>query len=197
MVLAAVIGGGLLLWLLWRGLTRMADRPRIPMDPATYVILAVLCGGLLGVAALTFGISRLFGDHAAVEGQVELAQVRCEPAAPGRVRLTYTPKAASNTNEQQVETTGEACSVSARLINLRSFVGRLGVGTLARVTQVGDQEQPGKSPAWLLPEDKRIGPLAPLVRDARSTSVTIPAEVGASYRLLVSSRGLELARSDG
>src|SRR5215213_11986853 len=87
-VVAGVVGAILFLWLIWHALRRVIDSPRVPMSRATYTVLGLVCLVLLAVAAFPFGVGRLLRDHARVDGaqRTRVAEVRCAPAAKGKVR---------------------------------------------------------------------------------------------------------------
>jgi len=201
---AGVVGLILFLWLAWRALRRLFNSPRVPLGAATYVILTALCGGLLTVGGAAYGISRLLRDHARLEGRVRLAELRCEKAAPGRVRITFAPwgsSAPAPERTEQIESAGSDCRVSADLVRLRALPSRLGVSALVRVSRVGESNRPTLNPEWLQPSHASASlgrwPLALVVRDSQTSSVAAPADSRATYHLVASPEGLVLEKSGG
>jgi hypothetical protein len=198
---AGVVGLVLFLWLASRALRRLFDRPRVPLGAATYVILTALCGGLLTVGGVAYGIARLLRDHARLEGRVRLAELRCEKGAPGRVRITFAPVDATVQPERQPEqfdTVGSACLVSVDLVRMRALPSRLGVSALVRVTRVGEANRPTQNPEWLRPGS----PEAPwamglVVRESQAASVAAAPDAGTVYQLVASPEGLVLEKSGG
>jgi hypothetical protein len=192
---AGVLGVLLLLWLVWRGLGRVLDRPRIPMGRATYLVLGLLCVVMLAVAAFPLGVGRLLRDHARIDGlRTQVAEVRCAPAPQGKVRITFAPTGAGQAAPEQVESTGPSCRLSADLVTLRALPARLGLGTLVRITQVGEATRPTDAPDWLLPvpDVAPAFPMALVVRQARRVSLQAQPDAAAVYHLVASPDGLAL-----
>jgi hypothetical protein len=200
-VVAGVVGAILFLWLIWHALRRLVDSPRVPMSRATYFVLGMLCLVLLAVAAFPVGVGRLLRDHARVDGgqRTRVAEVRCAPAAKGKVRITYAPTGGDAADEEQIESAGPSCRLLAEVVTLRALPARLGLGTLVRVTEVGEAARPSEMPAWLLPAPDQSPrfPLALVVRQARRTSLQAPPDAAAVYHLVASPQGLALERSTG
>jgi hypothetical protein len=192
---AGVLGVLLFLWLLWHGLRRVVDSPRIPMSRATYMVLGVLCLVMLAVAAFPLGVGRLLRDHARVDGQrTQVAEIRCAPGPRGTVRITYAPTGAGDAPAEQIESTGPSCRLSAEVVTLRALPARLGLGTLVRITQVGENARPSEAPDWLLPvpDVAPAFPMALVVRQARRVSLQAQPDAGAVYHLMASPDGLAL-----
>jgi hypothetical protein len=194
---AGLVGLVLFLWLALRGLARLFDRPRVPLGPATYIILVALCGGMLTVGGAAYGIARLLRDHARLEGRVRLAELRCEKAGPGHVRITFAPSN-SGTSPERIDSVGSACLVSADLVRLRSWPSRLGVSALVRVTKVGEAERPSQNPVWLSTASTAPQwPMSLMIRDAQTTSVAAAPDARAVYQVVASPDGLVLEKSGG
>jgi hypothetical protein len=193
---AGLAGLMLFLWLAGRALRRLFDRPRVPLGAATYVIVTAVCGSLLTVGGVAYGITRLLRDHARLEGRVRLAELRCEQAAPGHVRITFSPVDPAFQAER-FDSVGSSCLVSADLVRMRALPSRLGVRAMVRVTRVGEASRPTQNPEWLRPGS----PVAPwamglMVRDAQAASVAAPPDAGV-YHLVASPEGLALEKSGG
>jgi hypothetical protein len=193
---AGLAGLILFLWLAGRALRWLFDRPRVPLGAATYVIATAVCGALLTVGGVSYGISRLLRDHARLDGRVHLAELRCEQAAPGRVRITFSP-VDPGLQPEHFDIVGSSCLVSADLVRMRALPSRLGVPALVRVTRVGQASRPTHNPEWLRPGS----PSAPwamglVVRDAQAASVAAPPDAGL-YHLVASPEGLVLEKSGG
>jgi hypothetical protein len=194
---AGLAGLVLFLWLASRALARLFDRPRVPLGAATYVILTAMCGGLLTVGGVAYGIVRLLRDHARLDGRVHLAELRCEQGAPGRVRITFSPNGVTNP-PQSFDSAGSACLVSADLVRMRALPSRLGVPAMVRVTRVGEASPPTHNPDWLRPGS----PTAPwalglVVRESQAASVAAAPDAAAVYQLVASPDGLVLEKSGG
>jgi hypothetical protein len=199
---AGLVGAGLLVLLLWHAFRRVVDSPRIPLSKATYGALSVVCLVLLGVGLVRLGIGRLLRDHARLDGaggKTRVAEVRCTPVAAGKVRITFAPIGAGTAKPEQFESNGPGCRVSAELVTMRALPARLGVATLVRVTQVGEEARPPENPDWLVPPANTVPgfPLALVVRGARSTSVSATPDARAVSHLVASPAGLELEKSGG
>jgi hypothetical protein len=141
---AGVAGAVLLVWLVWHAFRRVVDSPRIPLSNATYFVLSLVCAALLAVGLVRLGIGRLLRDHARLDAngsKTRVAEVRCTPGAAGKVRITFAPVGAAGAPEQ-FESAGPSCQVSAELVTMRALPARLGVGTLVRVTRVGEAPRP-------------------------------------------------------
>jgi hypothetical protein len=198
---AGVAGAVLLAWLVWHALRRVVDSPRVPLSNATYLVLSLLCLALLGVGLVRLGIGRLLRDHARLDAggnKTRVAEVRCAPGAAGKVRITFAPVGAA-TAPEQFESAGPGCLLAAELVTMRALPARLGVGTLVRVTRVGEAARPAGNPPWLVPAPDAAPrfPLALVVREARTTSVSAQPDAQAVYHLLASPAGLELEKQTG
>ena len=195
--MAGAVGLVLFLWLASRALGRLFDRPRVPLGAGTYVILTALCGVMLTVGGVAYGISRLLRDHARLEGRVRLAELRCEKAAPGHVRITFSP-VDPTVQPERFDSVGSACLVSADLVRMRALFSRLGVSALVRVTRVGQASRPTLNPEWLRPGS----PEAPwamglVVRDSQAASVAAAPDAKTVYQVVASPDGLVLEKSGG
>jgi hypothetical protein len=191
---AGALGVLLFLWLVWHGLRRVVDSPRIPMSRATYLVLGLLCVVMLAIAAFPLGVGRLLRDHARIDGQrTQVAEVRCAPGPQGKVRITFAPTGGGAAAEQ-VESTGPSCRLSADVVTFRALPARLGLGTLVRVTQVGEAARPTDAPGWLLPvpDVAPAFPLALVVRHSRRVSLQAQPDAAAVYHLVASPDGLAL-----
>jgi hypothetical protein len=194
---AGLVGAILFLWLASRALGRLFDRPRVPLRAATYVVLTGLCGALLTVGGVAYGIVRLLRDHARLEGRVRLAELRCEKGAPGHVRITFSP-VDTTVQPESIDSVGSACLVSADLVRMRALPSRLGVSALVRVTRVGEASRPTHNPEWLRPGS----PQAPwamglVVRDSQAASVAAAPDAKTVYQVVASPEGLVLEKSGG
>jgi hypothetical protein len=196
---AGVLGAGLLLWLLFHAGRSLVDQPRVPRSRATYGFYTMLCVVLLAGAGVSFGLQRLMRDHARLDGKTRMAEVRCERAGAGKVRLTY---AAANAPAARasVESAGSSCELAADLVTMRSFMRRLGMGNLVRVTRLGGEARPPENPGWLTPDVRSPSalPLRLLVHDAREATVSLPPDDKAVFHLVASPEGgLALEKSGG
>jgi hypothetical protein len=192
---AGVLGVLLFLWLAWHGLRRVLDSPRIPMSRATYMVFGLLCVVMLAIAAFPLGVGRVLRDHARVDGQrTQVAEVRCAPGPQGKVRITFAPTGAGQAAPEQIESTGPSCRLSAEVVTLRALPARLGLGTLVRVTQVGEAARPSEAPDWMLPvpDVAPAFPMALVVRQARRVSLQAQPDAAAVYHLVASPDGLAL-----
>jgi hypothetical protein len=195
---AGVLGVLLLLWLVWHGLRRVIDSPRIPMSRATYLVLGLLCLVMLAVAAFPLGVGRLLRDHARIDEQgTQVAQIRCTPGPQGKVTITYAP-VGDGAVAEQIESTGPSCRLLAEVVTLRSLPARLGLGTLVRVTQVGEATRPTDAPSWLLPvpDVAPAFPMALVVRQSRRVSLQAQPDAAAVYHLVASPDGLAFHRGE-
>jgi hypothetical protein len=194
---AGLAGLILFLWLASAALKRLFDRPRVPLGRATYVILTALCGGLLTLGGVAYGIGRLLRDHARLEGRVRLAELRCEKGAPGHVRITFSP-ANTTLAPERIESIGSTCLGSADLVRMRALPSRLGVSALVRVTRVGEANRPVLNPEWLRPGSPTAPwPMGLVVRDSHAASVAAAPDARAVYQLVASPEGLTLEKSGG
>ena len=199
---AGLVGVVLFLWLTSRALGRLFDRPRVPLGAGTYFMLTVLCAGALAVGGAAFATTRLLRDHARLEGHVRLAELSCEQAAPGHVRISFTPADASaessdrRERSEPIDSAGATCVVWADLIRLRTLPSRLGVSTLVRVSRVGETERPSHNPEWLSTASTAPPfPLQLIIRDAQTTSVAAAPDPRAVYQVVASPQGLTLEKS--
>jgi hypothetical protein len=197
-IVAGVLGAGLLLWLLFHAGRSLVDRPRVPRSRATYGFYGMLCVILLAGAGVAFGLQRLLRDHARLESKATVAEVRCQRTSAGKLRITYTALRAP-ADPSSVESAGPSCELAAELVTMRSFLHRLGMGTLVRVTRLGGEARPAQNPAWLVPDARSPGalPLRLVVRDARETTVSLPPDDKAVFNLVASPEGLALEKSGG
>lgn len=194
---AGLAGLILFLWLFLRALGRLFDRPRVPLGAATYAVMTVLCAGLLGLGAVAYGITQLLRDHARLEGRVRLAELRCETAAPGYVRITFSP-VDGKVPPQRIDSPGTACVVSADLVRMRALPSRLGVSAMVRVTRVGEASPPLQNPEWLRPGNTAAPwPLGLVVRGSHAASVAAAPDARAVYQVVASPEGLTLEKSGG
>lgn len=198
-VAAGLLGVGLLLWLLFHAARGLVDQPRVPRSRATYGFYSVLCVALLAGAGGIFGLQRLLRDHARLDGgKTRVAEVRCQRSGAGKVRLTY---AAARTPAvpASVESAGSSCVLTADLVTMRRFLGRVGMGTLVRVTRLGDEPRPPENPPWLVPAASTPAPLPMglLVHHAREASVSVAPDDQAVFHLVASPEGLALEKSGG
>lgn len=195
-VVAGVLGAGLFFWLLLRALGRLFDRPRIPMSRATYVVLSLLCLVLLAVAALPLGIGQVLRDHARIDGQsTQVAEVRCTPAAQGKVHIRFSPRGAdASAPAESIESTAGSCHLSAEVVTLRALPRHLGLGTLVRVTQVGEAALPSETPAWALPvpDVTPTFPMLLVVRQTRRVSLQASPNKATVYQVVASPDGVAL-----
>jgi hypothetical protein len=170
----------------------------VPLGAVTYILLTALCGAALTVGGAAYATNRLLRDHARLEGRVRLAELRCEKAAPGHVRITFAPAAPSTDAPERIDSTGSACLVSADLVRLRALPSRLGVSALVRVTRVGQAERPSRNPEWLSTASSAPPfPLTLMIRDAQTTSVAAAPDARAVYQVVASPEGLVLEKSGG
>jgi hypothetical protein len=199
-IVAGLVGGGLLVWLLWHAGRGLVDRPRVPRSRATYGFYTLLCLVLLAGASVTLGLGRLLRDHARLDGKTPVAEVRCERTSAGKVRITYSEtKSSTSSAPAPIEASGPSCELTADLVTMRSLLGRLGMGTLVRVTRVGREPRPPQNPAWLVPDAAVPAglPLALVVRDSRVTTVTVQPDDKAVFHLVATPDGLALEKSTG
>ena len=197
-IVAGLVGAGLLVWLLWHAGRGLVDRPRIPRSRATYGFYTLLCAVLLVGAGVIFSLARLLRDHARLDvpGRAAVAELRCQKGGPGKVRITYS-EARSPTLPASIESPGASCELAADVVTMRSLLGRLGMGTLVRVTRVGSEARPPQNPPWLVPDTALPGslPLGLLVRDAKAATVSVKPDEKAVYHLVATPTGLALQES--
>ena len=199
-IVAGLAGAALLVWLLWHAGRGLVDRPRVPRSRATYGFYTLLCLLLLAGAGITFGMGRLLRDHARVDasGKARVAEVRCQRGSTGKVRMTYAA-AKAPTTPASIESAGSSCQLEADVVTMRSFLGRVGMGTLVRVTRVGGEARPPENPAWLVFDPRAPGalPLSLLVRDAKQATLSVPPDDKAIFHLVATPQGLAFEKSGG
>ena len=197
---AGVLGIVLFLWLGWHALRRVLDSPRVPLSGATYFVLGVLCLALLVVAAVPLGVAQVLRQHARVNGdRTQVGEVRCTKAGAGKVRITFVRAGGGDSPPEQVESTGPSCRLSAEVVTLRGLPARLGLGTLVRITRMGEAARPSDVPAWLLPapDVPPPFPFALLVRGSRLTALQATPDERAVYQLVATPAGVALERAGG
>jgi hypothetical protein len=171
-----LIGGGLVVIVLtvlssavivWHGLRRIFDVPRVPRPPAVYGLLAV-AWGLLATACVAIVVSALLlRDHQPLTGRTEIGEVRCETTQPGYVRAELTAATPPGRGSERYDIAGDACVVSVQEVELRPGLKTLGLQALARVDGVGSVARPAAKPGWLT---------ALVVRSTRAVPIVVPAD---------------------
>jgi hypothetical protein len=164
--------------LVWHGLRRLLDVPRIPRPRALYWVMT-FAWGLLGTACVaTVMAALLLRDHKRLDGRTEIGVIRCEATAPGQVRVEVKTPTSSTAAAERYDVAGETCVVSVKEIELRPALQALGVRALVRVDGVGSVVRPAAGPSWLAPD--RAGGGAGLfglvIRRTHAASVVVPAD---------------------
>jgi hypothetical protein len=191
----ALIGAGLVALLAaslgWHALRRLFGIPRIPRGRWTYVLMVALWGGLVALCGGTLAIARMLRDHQPVDGRTPLAEVRCQALAPGRVQMQLVAAPSRTLEFHDVE--GEACVVSVVEVELRPWLGILGLRELSRVDGVGASARPLANAEWLTPrpgQKRRF--LGLLVRGTRTFSLAVPADASQQFLVVPSRDGPSL-----
>jgi len=169
--------------LLWHWVRRALDVPRVPRPAAMYGVLALLWAalGASTVAGLVAGF--LLRDHQRLTGPADLAVLRCQPIAPGRLRMEVLPLGQRRaTAPEQYDLAGDACAASIVELDLHPAFGALGIPALARLDAVGPVARPRINPAWLTPGAGRRPDLtAVAVRKSRVVQVVVPPDPGRRF----------------
>ena len=171
--------------LLWHGLRRLMDVPRVPRPGAMYLVLASLWG-LTATACAAIAIAvLLLRDHQRVDGRTPIGEVRCEQTQPGRLRVEVST--AGSAGAERYDIAGDNCTLSVKEMELRPGLHALGVRTLARVDGVGPQTRPEATPTWLT----RSRLLGLVVRRTEAVSIVVPAD--SKQHALVAAPGRDVA----
>ena len=126
-------------FLIWHGLRRVLDVPRVPRPSGMYVALGALWLTASVVGAMSVGTIILMRDHQRIDAPTALGDVRCEPLGDHlRVELRTSREAAP----EQYDVAGGACTVWVRQVELRPGMGLLGVRVLSRIESVGQVRRP-------------------------------------------------------
>jgi hypothetical protein len=181
-LVGAALGALLAAHLGWHALRRLFGIPHIPRGRSSYVLMAVLWGGLVALCGGSLAIARMLRDHQPVDGRTPLAELRCQAVAPGRLQMQLV--APPSRALERYDLQGEACVVSVVEVELRPWLGILGMRQLSRVDGVGASPRPLANAEWLTPRPGRPRRfLDVLVRDTRTVPLAVPAD--ASPRLLI------------
>lgn len=180
-----------LAWLLWHGLERLFDKPRVPRPGITYGVFWFLTLAFGSIALVAFGTERLFLDHARLREPTRLGYLRCEPAADGRVRATFSPEILSEGHAvydgsapaHVSEDAGSTCRIQADVVTMRALPRRLAGPYLARAASVGQTERSRRAGDTWLPEVKRF-PISLLVREVARVEVNAPADPTARWAVI-------------
>jgi hypothetical protein len=184
-VVTALITIFLSIILVWHGMRRALDVPRIPKPAGMYWALAIGWGIAATGCLATVMTAFLLRDHTRVAGRTPIGKVRCEMTAKGRVRLEVDTGPALLAGREVYDLDGDACRLSVRQIELRPGLEVLGVPALARVDGVGPSGRPAMNPAWLRPETpvgNRV--LGLVVRQTRAMPVVVPADPKQQFLLV-------------
>lgn len=164
--------------LVWHGLRRALDVPRVPRPPGIYLALALAWGALALGSAATIMTALLLRDHRPLTGRTQVGELRCQPTADGHVRLEIAPAGSSFSDPlERYEGQGEACVVSVTEVALRPGLRALGLGALARIESVGTAPRPTANPAWLTPVPAgAAGLLGLVVQHTRAVQIVVRAD---------------------
>jgi hypothetical protein len=121
----------------WHALRRLFDVPRVPKPSAMYLALGALWIGVVIIGAASLATIAMLRDHRPVDAPTTLADVRCEPVGPDRVRLELRTSPAAAPETYEVPGDANACTVWVRQVVLRPGLGLLGVRVLSRIEGVG------------------------------------------------------------
>lgn len=174
--------------LLWHGLRRALDVPRVPRPRAMYGTLAVLWAALAACASTAVIGGLLLRDHKRLAGPIDLAFVRCEPTNIGRLRMEVLPIGArEDVAPEHYDVEGGACAASIVEVDLRPALRVLGIPALARLDAVGPHARPRANPAWLTPGAGAPANLTALVvRQSRLVQVVVPPDTTRRFVLTAS-----------
>jgi hypothetical protein len=175
---ALVLTTALTCLLAWHWLRRALDVPRVPRPRAMYGTLVVLWAALAAssVAALVAGL--LLRDHRRLAGPTDLAVLRCQQTAAGRLRMEVLPLGSRQAGAaEQYDLEGNACDASIIEIELRQSLRALGMPALARLDAVGPFSRPRINPAWLTPASGRPANLTGVVvLQSRVMHIVVPTD---------------------
>ena len=168
-VVAALLALGFLLWFVGQAVAKVIDvvasRQRIPRARTTYLVFAILCGAFLILASASVSAARLLHSHTRVTGPTRLGEVRCDSLAKGNVRTTFSAAPPTTPVIETAEEPAASCRIEVAVVTLRGLPARFGIGSLARITQIGNKSVPSNDPEWWTPQ---LGffPLRLLVRES-------------------------------
>jgi hypothetical protein len=179
LIAGALLGSVLMLLvsatLFWHWIRRRLNITYVPRVREVYVALGIAWGALATCCVSMLMAVMLLRDHSRIDARTELAEVRCEPAGPGRVRAEVTFAGAA---PESYDIEGSACVLSVTELEMRTALQALGMGTLARVDKVGSSPRVMINPVWLAPNASTVSGLllALAVRYSRVIPVTLPAD---------------------
>jgi hypothetical protein len=188
-ITGSAIGGLLLVVLLWHGLRRLLDLPRIPRGPGFYLFLVIACAFLFGGGVLSLIVAAALDDWEPVRDHAPLAEVRCQRAGNG-AHLTVVPLATDGARgrEETVELQAPLCDLSIARLTFTPPLTRL--GEHQRITRMAGRPRPGPTPIWrTLPQ-----PLGLPLATADDHQLSIPVEDAHPYRVVADGHGFRVER---
>jgi hypothetical protein len=184
------VGGLLLLVLAWHVLRRIMDVPRVPLGPAVYALLLLICAATLGGGLLALVLAAALEDWQTVPEHAAVAEVRCQRDGAA-VKVTLVPIASDGSHgpAETAAATTAPCDLTIERLAFAPPLSRV-LGQRQRVTSLAGRPRPGETPAWrALPR-----PLGLNVAEASDHQLRLTADETHPYRVMVEGPGFRVER---
>jgi hypothetical protein len=178
----------LILMLGWHVARRVLDIPRIPRGAGGYVLLVLLCLGLLGAGIGALAVAAGLEDWQGVPARAPLAEVQCHRVSPATARLSFVPLRPDGARGPEEMETVDACELALERLRFAGVFARFGLVERHRLSRVGTRSHSPDTADWTaLPR-----PFGMPVAVATQQKVVVPD--GERYRVIADERGLRLEK---